>query len=208
MAWHYKATIADIKLSDMSKKCLDAFGSIKDPAAKKIVLDVIKSDLIQIMNEVVRTSLDYFGRGRSGTMAQSLMQGIQVKGRTPISIEAIIHGVDYTLIHEGDAHLKPKKSQMLAIPLPAACYPDGRPKKVGGPLLWQSYKKTFILSGEKAAKRHRQQKYTEINPHSTSDVAYIAYKDNTRGNKGLYICTSSYPILFLRKVIKMLMANL
>lgn len=177
---HYTATIMNMRLTDIAGDCLNACGKLTG-AAKKRVADIIKADLLDILQHVVEDSLSEFNKGRhsSGKMAQSLRNGIQVKGQTPSSIRAVLSGVDYTLLHEEDVTLEPSgSSKYLAIPLDAACRADGRPI-FSSPRAWQSKKNTFVISGDYAAKtRTRRSAASQINPHSTSQVAYIVYKDN------------------------------
>lgn len=188
MVWHYQATIVNLRLTDMATNCLDGFGKIKNPAAKRAIIQQIRSDLVEIMQKVVSASTAYFGRGRTGTMNSSLKRGIQVKGMTAVSLRAILSGVEYTLTHENDTYLKPRHAKMLAIPLKAACRADGTPIFQGGPTLWKGHKKTFVLSGDRAVKAGREPKDSQINPHDTSEIAYIVYKDKTQGhNKLVYL---------------------
>lgn len=184
MVWHYQATIVNIQLTSLAANCLSAFGAIKNPVVKQEVINKIREDLIVIMQGVVDSAIKYFGK-RSGRMEASLKRGIQVTGRTPVSLRAILHGVDYTLMHEYDTILEPRNSEMIAIPLKAACRADGTPKLVGGPTLWEGYKNTFVISGNKAARAGRVQRPSEINPHDTDDICYIAYRDNSRGHEHL-----------------------
>ena len=185
MVSHYQATIFNLKLTDLARNCLDGFGAIKNNAVKKKVVDIIRNDLLYIMQTVVEESLYTFGK-TTGKMASSLRSGIKVKGITPVSLRAILQGIDYTLIHEDNVTLKPRHSRMLAIPLPAACHADGTPILKGGPKLWRNYKETFIINADKASsKGFRTQKKSAINPHNDNEVAYIVYRDNSRGHEHL-----------------------
>lgn len=189
MTQHYTATIMSMRLTDIAGNCLDACGKLSGEARRRVT-EIIKRDLLDILQNVVNDSLAdfYRGQGLNGTMANSLRRGIQVKGQTPSTIRAIISGVDYTLLHEEDIVLEPKNgTRYLAVPLDAACRADGRPR-FSSPRSWQRYKRTFVISGEYASKsRLRKPTPSQINPHDTNEVAYIVYKDDRfRGkNAGL-----------------------
>lgn len=175
MAKHYQATIVWMRLSNIASNCVEGLRVIKNQTLKREIVNKIRADLIEIMKAAVKESVDHFGR-RTGTMEKSLYEGIQVKGVSPKSITAILHGVEYTLVHENDTKIEPHNAKMLAIPLRDACWADGRPKK-SGPLSWRS-RGTFIISGERAAKMGlREPLDSDINPHGPEDVAYIAYRN-------------------------------
>ena len=183
----YHATILTVKLLDIIEKSVRTFeqnfGTIRSYPVRRELLKLIKTDLLNIMTDAVNISLDYFYAGKDrGDMAAALKRGIQVKGQSLLTVSAILHGLDYTLIHEENTKLLPKGKSMLAIPLPDACYSDGRPK-MSSPDRWNVTEKTFVIPGTTALNTYnRKPATTGINPHSPSQVAYIVYKNKQDGN--------------------------
>lgn len=184
-------TIVQVKVSsiidDTLKKCARDFGSLKKYSeVRKALIAVMRRELLQILNDAVVASLNYFYENRKrGKMAHSLRSGIQVKGSTFTSLTAIVHGVDYTIIHEGNIKLAPK-NKFLAIPLPSACRADGTPI-LSGPKAWEHVKKTFRVKGEEAFNTYnRNVAVTDINPHLPSEVEYVVYKDENNQLVYLY----------------------
>lgn len=188
-------TIVQVKLSNILENTMrgfeKTFGSVKSYPVRRLLLSVMREDLLRILNDAVVASLNYFYENKKrGKMASSLRRGIQVKGQSLSSLSAIIHGVDYTIMHEANVSVKPTGGRYLAIPLPDACHSDGRPI-FSKPDVWNRHKKTFILSGNDAYNNvGRNIAVTDINPHFPSEVKYIVYND-----------TENAKLVFLYKLV-------
>jgi len=187
-----RQTIVQVKVSNIIdetlKKCARDFGSTKKYfEVRKALINVMRRDLLQILNDAVVASLNYFYENRKrGKMAHSLRSGIQVKGQTFTSLTAIVHGVDYTIMHEANVKVHPSGGRYLAIPLPDACRADGTPI-LSGPRAWEHVKKTFLIKGDVALNTHnRNVAVTDINPHFPSEVEYVVYKNENNQLVYLY----------------------
>lgn len=105
---------------------------------------------------------------RSGRSSVALAKSARVTGTYKLdNIHGYLLVSEAVMANEFGATILPKKSRKLAIPLEAALYPDGSPKRLG-PKSWSSLG-TFIYKSRKTG-------------HS-----YVAYKSQRKGLVLLYL---------------------
>jgi hypothetical protein len=127
---------------------------------------IFRAELEAAMKQAVAEGYVASGlRSRSGSMARQLLSAVRVSGTGRFSR---LHGGAYAepwvVVHDrGNANITPKQSRKLAIPLPAALFADGRPRR-RGPRSWQSLG-TFIYRSKR------------------NGNLYVAYKPKARGAK-------------------------
>ena len=97
---------------------------------------------------------------RSGGLLKSLQDGVRVAGSSFSDVTGSLSGVDYLFIQEYGGDLRPKYTQYLAVPLPAALGSNGVPLKEN-PRDWSG---TFVQTSKRGNLLIFRRDGTEIIP--------------------------------------------
>jgi hypothetical protein len=123
----------------------------------------MRQALRDFLREVVdRAKSDRAINSRTGNIWKHLYAGISAPSVSSFgNLYGMISAEPWAAIHETGGRITPKTAEVLTIPMPAALYPDGRPKR-RGPKSWKSLG-TFSYQSKRTGQ------------------GYLAYKQKTTG---------------------------
>lgn len=112
---------------------------------------------------------------RTGKTEQQMLSDIRTSGTRLDTMRAVVPADPWVFVLEYGARLRPKVSRYLAVPMPPALHPDGRPKR-SGPKAWSSMS-TFVLKMKDGRK-------------------FIAYRNKNAGGLGVGSASGSLVVLY------------